>query len=1336
MALADLQAFVLQSLQRVDNTLDLTPGSPYDVQVVQPILRRLGTDPFTVDIGLFIQTTLNQQFPDLPTKEGDALTDLLIKAGVVLWNPIVREIQRVANATSFRDPTLLTIDEAEALGANLFATRESGEFSRGVVRIYFAQPQSISVSPSNFVTASGGAHFFPTEIQSIRVEEMLLNLEGTLYYFDINVIAEQAGDQYNIAHDQVVTIANVASAVRITNKVRFRRGTPDEDAVSFVDRIDQELTERSMVTQRGIIAKTAKEFSEVTRINIIGFNDPEMQRDVLTGGGLGPIVAAGTGMLALSDGESATTTRRVATAEAVDFTALIGPTGKAPPGYVLTLHAAFPLGSLPLVRDLHVRRVVDALTLDLEEQVLSFTATARPWVLRKSELTLSGIPGGILFPNTADGMVTIPNNQVHIGGTTDIYVRGQDFDAATLILADIVDDAPLLSGYAASVLLATALRLNDLVLGTNYAVGDATFTALANAGAQNLSIQVLDPPNAGSFRILAVTQTPGFAPILTITPPVTVVPGNFRWRISSSLFIDLLEPKETKVRGSDLRTVQGQDVVDTTGGTDFADLGVGPDDILRISSGGLIVGDYIVKQVLAPLFTKLLLDHKTPASVNNATYAVFRPNKAGGIVPPFVRINSVDLLDTSSQPVGTKIPYAAPIDVRSNGFANSAHGIKADFTDGLLGIVTTPHAAGVNVSGLGLAIGWAGPPTVAFGVTFAGANPISLTSVVSQINAACAVATGGAITRLAVLLDNGLRVGLLPVAANVQITSGTARAALFGYTVSVPITSRDVSSAEVYGLGGWDALRPRLDANFDVVQVRDGLQIGFFDNVIVVNEPFVAGFYDPLRTGKDFNPEVRRHVQVGARSLGTARLYFLDPTSFEVDSTTLFTLMQADGSRLSYFPDPTNSYQRIPALPSGAKPLDGATGGALPASTFSSASTDFIAKGIFAGDLLMVDFVPLTGTVALADPVVGLNATTLELSINGSVDKTIIFIHDSGAIPASNVTRQGVPDQINKTVGQVICALDATNKLRFNPDASIVVRPTGTANALLGFSTLIDQNNDSPDKGTYRITAVAPGSNPNQLVVAIPFPTGATATANQQFKVLRAGLQRAVSTDMAKKLGTAGLYYFDVELLSQGTGDQYNISAGLQLTVTGYRSDGYFLTTDDPNLTFSPVERPKLHLSRSVFEVGVSDDPNNATQLAGQNLQLSFERSSLVNNVDNFARSETERVICASPLARHLIPHFIRFSLSYFGGSKEDVVIPDMTALITGLFPDDTLDVSALERICTQRGARSVDNPIDLIAVIHNVDRSIAVERSQDRLNTGRLAAFIPDVLDVTRRIA
>jgi hypothetical protein len=74
-----------------------------------------------------------------------------------------------------------------------------------------------------------------------------------------------------------------------------------------------------------------------------------------------------------------------------------------------------------------------------------------------------------------------------------------------------------------------------------------------------------------------------------------------------------------------------------------------------------------------------------------------------------------------------------------------------------------------------------------------------------------------------------------------------------------------------------------------------------------------------------------------------------------------------------------------------------------------------------------------------------------------------------------------------------------------------------------------------------------------------------------------------------------------------------------------------------------------------------------------------------------------------------------------------------MRAYILGLFPVDLLESSDLQDIAYRRGADSVQNPIDLIAIVHNVDRTIQAQRSQNNLNTGRLAAFVPDVLNVTR---
>src|SRR5580658_8512960 len=441
MALQDLQAFLQQRATAYDPTIDVTAGSPYDTQVIQPVLSRLGTDPYTVDMGTFLQDRINQEFPGMATKEGDAITDFLIKAAMVLWDPIVRENLRVKQNLSFANPTLLTLDEADALGANLFATRNTGDTSSGVARVYFAQPQDISITPANFISSTGGLNFFPTMVQSISVQEMLFNIENSLYYFDVNVVAEQPGEEYNIDPAQLVTIANVGAAVLVTNKLRFRFGEDAEDAATFIGRVEQDLTEHSLVTEAGITAQIAGTFSEVTRLAITGFQDPEMQRDIISGGGLGAPLSGGVQLNVISDGLNQLLSRRIqiagaeVTALGLDFTALIGPIGPVPPGtFTMTIHAAYPLGTLPIVRDIQVLAVIASDTLDLVDQVLSYVAPPAPWVLRANTLTLSGIPGGILFPNGPGGTVTVPPNQIHIGGCTDIFVRGSSFDSESLII--------------------------------------------------------------------------------------------------------------------------------------------------------------------------------------------------------------------------------------------------------------------------------------------------------------------------------------------------------------------------------------------------------------------------------------------------------------------------------------------------------------------------------------------------------------------------------------------------------------------------------------------------------------------------------------------------------------------------------------------------------------------------------------------------------------------------------------------------------------------------------------------------------------------------------------
>lgn len=1356
MAYKDVEAFLRERGIRFDPSLDTNPGSPFDIELVQPTLRRLGNDPFTVDVTTFVNDRMVQAYPDLATKEGDTLTDLLNKPVTLLFDPLVRENTRVSRNLSFKDPATLTLDEADALGANYYSNRRTGAYARGVGRLYFNSPQDITVSPVNFLTTRGGLHFFPRTIQSIRAEEMILNFDQglSLYYFDINIIAENPGTEYNIDVGELFSIANVAASVRVDNLRRFQFGETEEGSEEYIDRIQQELSERSMVTLRGIAAKVLENFPEVSRLNVVGFNDPEMQRDVLFGGGLGEIVASGVAGSAIADSEGQAFTRRFFTSE-VNFNAIVG-SGE----WVLTVFEAFG-ASVVKVRDIVVDSVYGDNELDLEEQLMVVGSSSCRWTLRKKELTLSSIPGGILFPDSANGTVAIPDGQVHIGGAYDVHVRGSSFDEATLVLDNVTDDEPLLSGLELTVVSGTpnTLRLNGLVEGTDYDLYDATYDLFANSELFGYTLQILEGTDAGNYRILSVTQSAGQPVELEVTPePSNPGSTEYRWRLFDEINIDLVEPKETRISGSDLRTLQGSDVVDTVGGIDFSLYGVAEGDTLRVLSGP-DANDYsLVADPIAPSFDKLQVDTAMSRSGSNFQYVIFRPNDAGGVLRPLVRITRVDLLDSSSQPLGSTVPYAKPIDIQSRAFQNPTRGVKHDLRDAVLGLVSDDGPFSItNGQNLDLDVydDDGNPQTIT--ITFSSGGTLTRDQVISQINAAmpsyhpqAAVAVGQA-------------VGIRPRKGGVAVSGGTARTALYGGTNTY--STFDVRSATVEADGNWAALDPEidLDSGLDVLQVVDGNNRGYYE------APYQIVGADALRVGEDllgsvpqgsgFAPEVSRRVQIGARSLGSARIFFLEPTSFEVDSDTRFRL-ETDTGDLYFLPDPTLTYEKIPAPPSGTQPTDGSALATAMSDLWNSASQDFILSGIRVGDILKVETRPIGGTVGLANPVDSLVYRTLVFSLDGGPNRTLTFIRDDASLADHQVSRQGVIDQINSAAGEEICQLDGSNRLEFITTRDLIIRSTGTANmpdggggpvpgspAFLGLlddmadtggaaDFSVDRSNVSPHAGEYGIIAVSQ----TQLQVDMMFPGGSPFNLNpltrQSYKVLRQGVQRIVATAMAENEAEADLYYFDVELVSEGTGDTWNIDADQQMTAEGYRSDGWYLTVSDENLTFSDAEPVHMVLSRTILEQGVDDDPANATQLSSQNLQLTYERSGVVGDIQNFASSDTERVVCSSPLGRHLIPHFVRFDVNYVGGSDESVTVPEVESYVRKIYPQDALESSDIQKILSDRGAISITNPIDLVGIVHYTDRTVYATRSQNALTTGRLAAFIPDVINITRRVS
>jgi len=1412
MALKDFEAFCREKLSQWDPDLDVSPGSPIDTQFIQPLLGRIGTDPFSANMPLFIRERLAQEFPELALKEGDALVDLLVKGMELLLDPLNREINRIALSQSFRDPNLLTTDEAEALGANLFAQRKKGDTARVTVRFYFPTPRSKTISPADYAVSKTGLLFYPTATQSIKAEEMLFNQEGSDYYFDVGMEAEAPGDQYNIGPDEIVSAPTVTDAARVTNKSRASGGVKAETASEFVGRIEQELSEKSLNSIRGIVSKLSRSFPEITRIAVVGYRDPEMNRDKIKGGGVGSVLFEGRKGYPFPDGKNGTTTLRMRVGDNVDFRHLIaapGPVG----GFAMTLVNAWDAnGLVKSVRDLDVVYVLDDKTLELAPpSQIAVNAPPFQWALRRRELTLSDIPGGVLFPDGPTGSVSITQDSVHIGGCTDIYIKGSGFDQRSFTINDVADDQPLRFGRNGKVIappFTNLLALKDFwnnpatkqAWQTSFSLleTDPLYKDLEKAVANGYVLSIIYPPSvARRYKIVSVRYNNGLAPespileLRAIDGSTLTDPGEpVVWKIQDDLDVELTEPKEQKWEGYDLQTYVGTNLVDTTTTVDFNTLGVSSGDILRIYDGN-DKGDHVITGLTGPFHGQILLSVPLKSSASGIHFTIFRANKHGGMELPLVRVRSVDVLDSNEQPMGSSVPFGAPIYCQSEQFDDSGIGAKAEVHDACCGIVGRPLAFNgtdytANVGGKVLRIGWLASGTLAHSplwqtvfVRFDPPANNTIQQIVDRIN----TVLKGAGKPAAAYVVNDNRIGIAPIAPYTWVDNAadgpwpTAYEALFGninlYRWRPPITSRDIRSDYIENtyVWGWDRYvstypEPQLDIDYatDAVELVTGVQVGHYAllrqpwSLMFATIPMVPPFPGPglarsrLLVANDLNPEAGLHVRVGVRSTGKARLFFLDPVTIEFGPDSRFVVELEHGGELRYLPDPWVNAKRIPAYPETGEAKDGwfisydpntGTG------EFQSSAqeADFLANGIRPGDIFTIRYMTVHGKV-LADEVVDLAGKKLVLSVDDSSDMTVTFEADPGL---TTITRQHVADQINRAVGLSVASIDQANRLALSGDCSIIVRAragASYANSVLGLADSgVDLTNHSKEAGTYlilEVTSVFTGP-PNtswwqkvryKVIDHAPVAANNPDYQNQHFTVWRPGTQRISATEMANNRLPNGLYYFDIQLASAGVGKIWNIPDGSEMKVSGYQSYGWSLYTPDPNTTFSMSEKPWMRIPAVYFPVGTADSLINSVNLIGQNLKVNYDSSALIAEVQNFVMDEAERVTCYSPLVRHLTPYFVRLSVAYDGGSKASIVQKDAEQFISNLYPNQSLDSSSIQKLVINRGAVSIDNPVEVAAVVHNTDRSVWMEWSQDRINTGRLAAFFPDVLSFTRKTA
>jgi hypothetical protein len=238
------------------------------------------------------------------------------------------------------------------------------------------------------------------------------------------------------------------------------------------------------------------------------------------------------------------------------------------------------------------------------------------------------------------------------------------------------------------------------------------------------------------------------------------------------------------------------------------------------------------------------------------------------------------------------------------------------------------------------------------------------------------------------------------------------------------------------------------------------------------------------------------------------------------------------------------------------------------------------------------------------------------------------------------------------------------------------------------------------------------------------------------YQIRRGEVFRMSSTEMEDNFD-GSLYFFDVPIESEGTGDAWNLEEGTRMVIdSGLSVDGYDYNVLNNTLTFSSYERVTMTTTRRFLPRGNSDSPENMTEISGRNLKVIYETSTVSGLIDDLLRSDAERPVNANPIARHFLPSYLLFTMNYQGGPSEDVAGTDIEDYVNNLGPEDELEISDLEAMLTRRGSAYVQHPMELVSVTHDIDRNLVVDRSEDKIGgttvpyngTARVSSFFARV--------
>lgn len=213
-----------------------------------------------------IIAALRADHPHLDLRRGTVLRDLLVRPAAQLHARHVQSTNAILNKRALSilaaDPNASAAD-VNAILSNFGMTLLSGARASGTLRVRVSTPADITLVPDTVFTGPTGKTYSPASTENVIVSrvggDVLLrpgNAAGDYYFFDINVVATEAGTDAELAAGATVSAdaGQIPQFISADTLTAISRGVAPETAAEAAARIPAAISARSPANAAGINA--------------------------------------------------------------------------------------------------------------------------------------------------------------------------------------------------------------------------------------------------------------------------------------------------------------------------------------------------------------------------------------------------------------------------------------------------------------------------------------------------------------------------------------------------------------------------------------------------------------------------------------------------------------------------------------------------------------------------------------------------------------------------------------------------------------------------------------------------------------------------------------------------------------------------------------------------------------------------------------------------------------------------------------------------------------------------------------------------------------------------